>query len=107
PARQLAVGRDHTCALLQSGLVQCWGRNDFGQLGYGTTEHLGDAEPVTSFGYATLGDTATHIAAGGDHTCALLESGALRCWGRNDFGQLGHGHTDSIGDDENVFAAGN
>ena len=107
PVRQLAAGTDHTCALLQSGLVQCWGRNDFGQLGYGTTEHVGDGEPVTSLGYVTLGGTATHVAAGGDHACALLESGALRCWGKNDFGQLGRGHTHPIGDDENVFVGGN
>jgi alpha-tubulin suppressor-like RCC1 family protein len=62
---------------------------------------------VTSFGYVTLGGVATRIAAGGDHTCAILQGGALRCWGRNDAGQLGRGNTANIGDNETVFSAGN
>jgi len=106
PVQQLVAGHNHTCALLASGLVYCWGLNSFGQLGYNRTDNLGDGEPVTSFGYVTLGDLATRIAAGGDHTCAILQSGALRCWGRNDFGQLGHGNTANIGDNETVFSAG-
>jgi alpha-tubulin suppressor-like RCC1 family protein len=107
PVMQLAAGNNHTCVLLQSGLIYCWGDNQFGQLGYNRTDNLGDGEPVTSFGYVTLGDLATRIAAGGDHTCALLTSGALRCWGRNDFGQLGRGNTANLGDNETVFSAGN
>lgn len=107
PVTQLAAGFGHTCALLRSGLVVCWGANYSGQLGYGHTNGLGDGEPVTSFGYVTLGGLATHIAAGGDHTCAILQSGALRCWGDNTFGQLGRGNTDNVGDDETVASAGN
>lgn len=107
PVVQLAAGRDHTCALLESGVVSCWGRNQFGQLGYGRTENLGDGEPVTSFGYVTLGGLATRISAGGDHTCAVLVGGAVRCWGDNTYGQLGKGHTDNVGDDETVYSAGN
>jgi len=106
PVQQLVAGHNHTCALLESGLVYCWGDNQFGQLGYNRTDNLGDGEPVTSFGYVTLGNIATRIAAGGDHTCAILQNGALRCWGRNDFGQLGHGNTANIGDNETVFSAG-
>ncbi len=106
PVQQLVAGHNHTCALLASGLIYCWGDNQFGQLGYNRTDRLGDGEPVTSFGYVTVGDLATRIAAGGDHTCAILQSGALRCWGRNDFGQLGRGNTNKIGDDETVFSAG-
>lgn len=107
PVVQLAAGSDHTCALLESGVVSCWGRNDFGQLGYGRTDNLADGEPVTSFGYVTLGGLATRIAAGGDHTCAVLVGGAVRCWGYNVYGQLGYGNTDDIGDDETVYSAGN
>ncbi len=107
PVQQLVAGNNHTCVLLESGLVTCWGDNRFGQLGYNRTDNLGDGEPVTSFGYVTLGDLATRIAAGGDHTCAILQDGALRCWGRNDFGQLGRGNTDNIGDNETVFSVGN
>jgi alpha-tubulin suppressor-like RCC1 family protein len=106
PVQQLVAGNNHTCVLLQSGLVYCWGDNRFGQLGYNRTDNLGDGEPVTSFGYVSLGGLATLIAAGGDHTCAILQSGALRCWGRNDFGQLGRGNTNNIGDNETVYSAG-
>ena len=107
PVVQLVAGNNHTCALLQSGLMYCWGRNEFGQLGYNTTEDLGDVEPVTSFGYVTVGGLAVKIAAGGNHTCAILEGGFLRCWGYNQFGQLGYGHNQPVGDDENVFVYGN
>jgi cysteine-rich repeat protein len=107
PAVQLVAGNNHTCVLLQSGLMYCWGNNQFGQLGYGRTDNLADNEPVTSFGYVGVGDLAVRIAAGGDHTCAILQNGALRCWGRNDFGQLGHGNTQNLGDDEPVFSTGN
>lgn len=107
PVAQLVAGFNHTCARLQSGWVYCWGQNTYGQLGYATTDHLGDGEPVTSFGYVSLGGPARKIAAGGAHTCAILDNGALRCWGYNANGELGHGHTNNIGDDENVFDAGN
>jgi alpha-tubulin suppressor-like RCC1 family protein len=107
PVSKLVAGNNHTCALLQSGLIYCWGQNQYGQLGYGRIDNLADGEVVTSFGYVTLGGLATKIAAGGDHTCAILESGALRCWGRNENGQLGRGNTAKIGDDETVYSAGN
>jgi alpha-tubulin suppressor-like RCC1 family protein len=57
------------------------GRNQAGPLGYNRTDNLGDGEAVTSWGFVTLGDLAVKIAAGGDHTRAVLQSGALRCWG--------------------------
>ncbi len=105
---QITAGNNHTCALLDFGFIRCWGDNQFGQLGYNSTENLADGEPVTSFGYVSLGGTATKIAAGGNQTCAILEdSGALRCWGRNHVGQLGYGHVSNIGDDETVFSVGN
>jgi alpha-tubulin suppressor-like RCC1 family protein len=107
PVAQLVAGNNHTCVLFQSGLVYCWGRNNSGQLGYNSIENLADGEPVTSFGYVSLGDLATRIAAGGDHSCAVLTSGALRCWGLNTSGQLGRGNTANIGDNETVFSAGN
>lgn len=108
PVLEIAAGYNHTCALLQSGLVVCWGLNNFGQLGYGNTNNIGDGEAVTAAGYVTLGGgLATHIAAGGDSTCAIMKtSGTLRCWGRNDFGQLGRGNTSNIGDNETVASAG-
>ena len=60
------------------------GDGHHGQLGYGNTEHIGDDEPPRSAGpVAWARRPAVQIAAGGDHTCALLESGAVRCWGLN------------------------
>jgi alpha-tubulin suppressor-like RCC1 family protein len=107
PVQQLVAGNNHTCVLFRSGLVACWGRNNVGQLGYNRTDNLADGEPVTAFGYVSLGDQAIQIAAGGDHTCAILTSGALRCWGLNTSGQLGRGNTTNLGDNETVFSAGN
>lgn len=107
PVLQLVAGENHTCALLQSGLLYCWGRNNSGQLGYSRTDNLGDGEAITAFGFVTVGDLVTRVAAGGNHTCAILVGGAVRCWGSNSNGQLGRGDTASIGDNETVYSAGN
>ncbi|HEX8820619.1 MAG TPA: fibrinogen-like YCDxxxxGGGW domain-containing protein [Archangium sp.] len=103
---QLAVGGHHTCALLDFGMVRCWGRNHAGQLGYGHTRGIGDDESAFSGGYVSLGGAATRLVAGSAHTCALMETGAVRCWGLNNHGQLGYGHTRGIGDDELPASAG-
>jgi cysteine-rich repeat protein len=103
---QLAGGAHHTCALLNTGAVRCWGRNDYGQLGYGHTTLIGDDEFPSVAGDVDLGGTATQITAGELHTCALLDNGAVRCWGLNSDGQLGYGHNQPIGDDEPPSAAG-
>jgi alpha-tubulin suppressor-like RCC1 family protein len=101
---KLALGNNHTCALLDSGLVRCWGNNAFGQLGYNTTQNVGDGEAIASFGYVNLGGLATKITAGDEHTCALLDTGNVRCWGHNNLGQLGLGHTNNIGDNEQPYS---
>lgn len=103
---QLAVGGHHTCALLDSGMVRCWGRNHAGQLGYGHTLNVGDDEAASSGGFVNLGGPATRLVAGYAHTCALLRTGAVRCWGLNAQGQLGYGHTRNVGDDESPASTG-
>jgi len=106
---EIAAGEKHTCALLDSGGVRCWGDNEFGQLGYGHTDDIGIENTPEEVGDVPLADPgikAVHIAAGGNHTCAALTSGAVRCWGRNDVGQLGLGHTRNIGDNEPASAGG-
>jgi len=106
-ARTLAVGDNHACAILEDGSLACWGRNDFGQLGLGHSRDIGDDEkPGATQSRVPLGKGVRQVAAGGDTTCALLDDESTRCWGRNDFGQLGLGHTRSVGDDE-LPTAGN
>ncbi len=102
-ATAISAGSAHTCAVLDSGAVKCWGDNTYGQLGIGTTENMGDdademgdALPSVDLG---AGRTATAIAAGGDFTCATLDNGAVKCWGYNAQGQLGQGTTDPLGDE--------
>lgn len=84
---QLAVGHQHSCRLGADGRVHCAGQNDHGQLGDGgSAESLALVE-VTGLG----GCTVTALAAGLHHTCALCATGQVRCWGRNDLGQVGDG----------------
>jgi cysteine-rich repeat protein len=103
---QLAAGSQHTCALLDTGAVRCWGGNWVGQLGYGNTSIVGNDEAPAAAGEVDVGGVAMQIVAGGEHTCALLETGAVRCWGGNWVGQLGYGNTNDIGDDETPATAG-
>jgi alpha-tubulin suppressor-like RCC1 family protein len=93
PATAISAGEHHTCAILADGSVKCWGRNDLGQLGIGTIEDMADeagelaALPAVDLG---TGRTAVAIDAGW-HTCALLDNGGVKCWGRNASGELGQG----------------
>jgi hypothetical protein len=87
--RDVAAGGAHTCARLGDGTVRCFGANDFGQLGDGST--AARPRPVILPGLRG----ATALSAGGAHTCALGGDRAVWCWGRNDDGQLGDGSTTS------------
>ncbi|MEZ5100269.1 MAG: CARDB domain-containing protein [Thermoleophilia bacterium] len=101
-ATAITAGSEHTCAILDTGAVRCWGDNSVGQLGYGNTDTIGDDETPGSVGPVDLGAgrTATAITAGGLHTCAILDDGAVRCWGNNATGSLGYGDQVDIGDTE-------
>jgi cysteine-rich repeat protein len=97
----IAAGGQVTCAIIDNGSLRCWGDNGFGQLGLGHTRNIGDNEtPTAALAQVPLDDTVTSVGAGGDHTCAVLTGGPIRCWGRNDLGQLGLGNTTEIGDNE-------
>jgi alpha-tubulin suppressor-like RCC1 family protein len=78
-----------------------------GQLGYGNTNTIGDDETPASAGDVDVGETVTQISAGAAHTCALLASGNIRCWGQGSDGRLGYGNQSDIGDDETPVSAGN
>jgi len=89
-ATAISAGAYHACALLNTGEVKCWGENADGELGYGKSgAYAGSNIPVT---VSNLSD-ATAIHAGADHTCALLNTGEVKCWGSNFYGQLGDGTT--------------
>jgi alpha-tubulin suppressor-like RCC1 family protein len=90
--RSVSEGRAHTCAVLTDNTVECWGSNFYGQLGIGTVDAVPHTMDVPT-GLVALGRPATVVAAGGSHTCALLNDNSLKCWGDNTHGQLGLGDT--------------
>jgi alpha-tubulin suppressor-like RCC1 family protein len=82
--QQVSAGNSHTCALLATGTVKCWGNNGSGRLGDGTsTSRTSPVDVRTSVSMATPLTGVVQIAAGAFHTCALLETGGVRCWGQN------------------------
>ena len=88
-----AVLSYHSCAILVGGVLKCWGLNNYGQLGLGDTIPRGTGG---GFGGCTLqavdmgtGRAVLSVETGGEeneesgHTCALLDNGTVKCWGRN------------------------
>ena len=106
PVTQLTAGAEHSCALLATGAVRCWGKGTEGRLGYGNERHIGNDELPASAGDVNVGGLVIQVSAGGEHTCAVLEGGTLRCWGRGANGRLGYGNESHIGNDELPFTAG-
>lgn len=87
----IATGGDHACSLSAAGVVQCWGSNIAGQLGIGNTISSAIPQPVTG-----LGGGVTALSAGSNQTCALLDTGAVRCWGSNNNNVMGDGTVGGI-----------
>ena len=83
----ISTGELHACAVVTGGTVECWGGNDRGQLGDGSTTDSNTAVTVTG----VVGATA--VAAGFEHSCAVVTGGTVQCWGRNNRRQLGDGST--------------
>ncbi|MGY8699083.1 MAG: RCC1 domain-containing protein, partial [Candidatus Poseidoniales archaeon] len=86
-AVDLTVGWAHACAILDTGSLMCWG--------WGSNGVLGDGENTNKFSPVSVdlpyGRTAVAVDAGEKHTCAILDTGSLMCWGRDHRGQLGDG----------------
>ncbi|MFO0667496.1 MAG: hypothetical protein U0174_26330 [Polyangiaceae bacterium] len=104
-AKSIAGGYGQVCALLDDGSVKCWGNNDQGRLGVGDTAHRGDAPGEMGDALSAVplgtGRTALAIGASGSGACARLDDGTLKCWGYNGNGVLGQGDTMHRGDDPN------
>ncbi len=83
----LSVGRFRSCALTPSGTAWCWGNNDSGANGNGTTQPSTVPVPVSG------GLSFREIAVGSSHTCGITTAGSTMCWGLNRSGQLGNGVT--------------
>jgi len=81
----VAVGTHHSCALLDGGGIECWGRGSYGEMGDGAAADV-NANPVAVSGLSG----ATTLAAGDESTCALV-GGRLFCWGYGGDGSLGNG----------------
>ena len=95
----MAVGAEHTCALLgdDGDDVRCWGSNGAGQLGLPGELLIGDEQGEPLGPSVDLGGPARELSAGRAHTCARLSGGLVRCWGDNTFGQLGYPAIPAIG----------
>ncbi len=76
-ASAVSVGAQSVCALLADATVRCWGDNQFGQLGNGATSSSPVTSPVQVVGIAN----AVQVDSGGSRTCAVLTTGAVKCWG--------------------------
>ena len=82
----LSAGSEHLCAMLSTGSVLCWGANLYGQLGDGT-----NMLKTTPTAVSGLSSGVVALACGTSSTCAVLSTGGVKCWGLNNYGQLGDG----------------
>lgn len=107
--KEISAGNFHTCALMNDNSVTCWGSGSSGQLGDARSTSSTSPVIVVATGQ-TAGGTAlsdvSSVAAGGSHTCALMTSGGVKCWGSNQDGALGDSTTNPRSAPINVVATG-
>lgn len=89
-AQQLGLGAQFSCAGRGEAGLFCWGRNDRGQLGNGTTADDFDAVPGQ---VVDLPRGLVQLSAGFSHICGVFDGGAVHCWGDNEWGQVGNSMT--------------
>ncbi len=101
-AKSLSAGAQHTCAILDNDTLKCWGQNSYGQLGRNNTIRAGNTAGSMGDALAPLnlgsGIKALKVAVGLDHTCVIMDDGGLKCFGRNNLGQLGYDSVNNLGD---------
>lgn len=94
-ATEISTGDEYfSCALVSGGTVECWGYNDYGQLGNGTTTDSSIPVTVYSSGMTPLANV-TQVSAGRYFACALISDGTVWCWGDGSYGELGNGSSGS------------
>jgi len=98
-ATSVRLGRFHGCVTLEGGGARCWGSNTSGELGLGrpADAHVGDDELPSDVPALDFGEPVALLAPASHFTCGAGQSGDVKCWGRNEFGQLGQGHTEALG----------
>ncbi len=110
-AKEVSIGGNFICAILDNNDLKCWGNNSSGQLGIDSNSSYGaggltramDSLPVVNLG---AGRFAKKIALGSqNHICAILDNDTLKCWGENGSGQLGINNTTKMGDDPGEMAS--
>lgn len=84
-AKVVTTGTFTTCALIPLGKIKCWGDNSYGKLGAGPKYPGYSSLPISVSGIVH----AVAVSSGAEHSCALLAGGTVRCWGRNNSGDLG------------------
>jgi cysteine-rich repeat protein len=106
-ATSISVGASISCSLLNDGELECWGYNNVGQLGLGSTQTVGDDEMPGSTGIVSTGTTAViQIVHGGEHACVLYANSAgMKCWGGNGEGELGYGDINRRGNTSSTIPA--
>ena len=90
-AQSISSGSYHNCTILGSGDVKCWGTNGNGEIGDGTGTDRNSPVMI-----ANLDEGVKILHLGGQHSCAVMNNGTAKCWGKNDYGQLGTGTATSI-----------
>jgi len=103
---QLDTGFTHACAVATGGGAYCWGANNSGELGVADPADLSRV-PVLVSGGGTWSEVAAGWNAGSAHSCGIsADRKTVRCWGRNDYGQLGNGGTSQSRTDVPVGVVG-
>jgi alpha-tubulin suppressor-like RCC1 family protein len=107
-ATHVSTGSSHTCVLFSNGGVRCFGYGSSGQLGTGSSANVGDqANQMSQLGFIAFsndGIVATQVSAGASISCVLFANGGVRCFGYNNYGQLGRGNTLNLGGQANQMS---